>query len=341
MAVMLVLLEHFVFQNTKGLNIGNAGVDLFFVLSGFLITGILLNQQGSFFSRYKTFMGRRILRIFPLYYLFVFLLWILGVPEVQASLFYLLTYTYNIAIVTESLPRSLIIHFWSLSVEEQFYVCLPFIVMALQPKIRWLKLFMILMVAFCGSLLLFEWSQFFKPFTYYGFIPRAYALTLGGLAALWLKQNEGKNLKFSMWTDCLIILLGLLFMTVQWRSSYVVFPLLSALLIVKLATGNLSVPIVNRILNNRLCVHVGKISYGVYLFHLPLAVLISKKWMYPYFWYPIENSNNTFLNFLFNHKWLVHFPLYTLLTIGVAHLSYTYFEKPILQLKDRFFRYAD
>ena len=126
---------------------GWCGVDLFFVLSGFLITGILYDSREN--PRYfRNFYARRTLRIFPLYYAvllsvaaLLFLAWLL-VPrlwlaqpklgELAAVQPWLWTYTTNIA-VAKGIPVPLVAHFWSLAVEEQFYLVWPLVMFAL-PK---------------------------------------------------------------------------------------------------------------------------------------------------------------------------------------------------------------
>ena len=147
LAVLLVMMEHLFWSNsTTGNRIFDAmsavrasawvGVDLFFVLSGFLITGILfdsLNSDGYF----KNFYSRRVLRIFPLYYGFMLLLICLTHPlhlEWQGTQYILLTYTQNLGLFTKNWtgfrPASFVNlnHFWSLAVEEQFYFAWPLIV---------------------------------------------------------------------------------------------------------------------------------------------------------------------------------------------------------------------
>ncbi len=154
-AILLVLTYHFSWALGFGtqfpdralgrvLSVGWAGVDLFFVLSGFLITGILLNaREGS--GYFRTFYARRVLRIFPLYYGFLFMM-IVVLPELpflrdnhglqtlrHHQLIYW-TYLYNVAI---SLHPGVDLgpyangHLWSLAIEEQFYLIWPFVVLVL------------------------------------------------------------------------------------------------------------------------------------------------------------------------------------------------------------------
>jgi peptidoglycan/LPS O-acetylase OafA/YrhL len=144
-AILLVLLYHLLWSNWNTgsplLDIvqriratGYIGVNLFFVLSGFLITGILIDTLNipHFF---KTFYVRRTLRIFPLYYGSLILLLLLTHPlhfVWNGWQYYFLTYTSNLALWRLSVPLHLgffnINHFWSLQVEEQFYLVWPFIV---------------------------------------------------------------------------------------------------------------------------------------------------------------------------------------------------------------------
>lgn len=119
---------------------GWIGVDIFFVLSGFLITGILYDTRGC--ARYlRTFYARRILRIFPLYYAALVLsMWVLpfaaalrpSLDGLAADGAWYWLYLANLRIALEGWPEAGVIgHFWSLAVEEQFYVVWPFVVLAL------------------------------------------------------------------------------------------------------------------------------------------------------------------------------------------------------------------
>jgi peptidoglycan/LPS O-acetylase OafA/YrhL len=116
---------------------GWCGVDLFFTLSGFLITGILLDTKG-FDRPLYNFYGRRFLRIFPPYYLFltIYLVVIahllpppLFAPELPYQAWYW-TYFANVRVAIQGWRDPVLVHFWSLAVEEQFYLVWPFVVLA-------------------------------------------------------------------------------------------------------------------------------------------------------------------------------------------------------------------
>ncbi|EMR04657.1 acyltransferase family protein [Cesiribacter andamanensis] len=137
LAVTLVMLFHF-----QLLDSGWIGVQIFFVLSGFLITRILLQEKKQELGFYlKRFYWRRSLRIFPLY--FTYLLLITGVfmlvqmPEsALGKLPYLYTYTFNFTRLSPEWTHSpLFTHFWSLSVEEQFYLVWPLLVFLLPNRL--------------------------------------------------------------------------------------------------------------------------------------------------------------------------------------------------------------
>ncbi|MBS1598804.1 MAG: acyltransferase [Bacteroidetes bacterium] len=119
---------------------GRFGVDLFFVLSGFLITSILLqerkNSNESKLYVIRNFFVRRILRIFPIYYLFIFFVASIHYPFVKDHLIWILSYTSNILVYKQQLwyPMS---HTWSLAVEEQFYLIWPWLIVFVPEK--WLK----------------------------------------------------------------------------------------------------------------------------------------------------------------------------------------------------------
>ena len=118
--------------------IGWIGVELFFVLSGFLITGILHDSKGTP-GYFRNFYARRVLRIFPLYYatllVFATLHWLapLGFPlESQELWVWMLTYLTNVGMVWQGFGG--LAHFWSLAVEEHFYLFWPLVVWRLNRR---------------------------------------------------------------------------------------------------------------------------------------------------------------------------------------------------------------
>jgi peptidoglycan/LPS O-acetylase OafA/YrhL len=135
-AVTLVLLLHFGYSNG-----GWIGVQLFFVLSGFLITSVLVADSDAPLGRYlRRFYWRRSLRILPLYLGYLAVLGLaytaLGIPaEFAAAAPSLLTYTHNFTrFSADWQPSPFFTHFWSLAVEEQFYLVWPFVVHALSRR---------------------------------------------------------------------------------------------------------------------------------------------------------------------------------------------------------------
>lgn len=121
LAIFCVLIQHFAWEVGKLTNAGWFGVDLFFVISGFLITSILIRiNEGSIKLNYLKFIGRRTLRIFPIYYIAVLILWFLGVSTIRENLVYFLTYTFNYAWVKYNIPQSIVHHFWSLVLKNNF-----------------------------------------------------------------------------------------------------------------------------------------------------------------------------------------------------------------------------
>ena len=127
-AVMSVLICHWVrYHFVMLIPFGSMGVNLFFVISGFLITRILLiskdeNGDRSMASPMKKFYIRRTLRIFPIYYLTIFFLFLVNFPAIRENVAWLLTYTFNIKLsfqgVWEMDKMHHLLHLWSLSVEE-------------------------------------------------------------------------------------------------------------------------------------------------------------------------------------------------------------------------------
>ena len=134
-AVLCVLIEHAVSPAAPDqlfTGVGNAGVRLFFVLSGFLITGILLRAPApSLWANLRVFYARRALRIFPLACAALAVAFALDLPNVRAHGWWYLTYTSNWASALHGGGDPGLGHFWSLAVEEQFYTVWPLLVLGL------------------------------------------------------------------------------------------------------------------------------------------------------------------------------------------------------------------
>ena len=140
-AVFSVILAHFAPRATERLPLGELGVRLFFVLSGFLITGILLDCRGLIEQGAQPaavigrFYARRLLRIAPAYYGLLAIMWLAAYPELRDSLPWHLAYLSNIHFAMLGEWRGATSLLWSLAVEEQFYLLWPIIVL-FQPARR-------------------------------------------------------------------------------------------------------------------------------------------------------------------------------------------------------------
>ncbi|MEJ0081052.1 MAG: acyltransferase [Puia sp.] len=135
-AVFLVIIYHWLPNNRINLiPNGYLGVTFFFVLSGFLISSNLLYQKReldkgliSFSKAFKSFYIRRTLRIFPLYFLVIFLVFAIAPLAFGGHLLWYLTYTPNFLVFRMQGWPGMLSHFWSLGVEEQFYLVWPFMI---------------------------------------------------------------------------------------------------------------------------------------------------------------------------------------------------------------------
>ena len=338
-AVGLVIIEHFAYFIGKHFSAGYYGVDLFFVISGFLITGILVNSNEPFSRSYKKFIGRRALRIFPIYYLTIFLLFFIGDQYMREYFVYCLTYTYNYAWVYFNIPLNSITHFWSLCVEEQFYLIWPFIILGLRQNILALKILVIALISLCALQICLNIFPQVTPYNNAGLFPRAASLAIGALGAIFYKENkipwrllENKYLEYA----AIVILVFFLF--TDFRLKYVVCPLLSLFIILKTTHKGFRLHFLNSFLKNRRVIYLGTISYGIYIFHRPIGVYGSTYLVGP-LWDKIDFDSMGFLSVLQWHSWIIKLPLYSIITVLAAHLSYKYLEKPILSLKDRWFKY--
>ncbi len=273
---------------------GWSGVDLFFVISGFLITGILCDAKGG--DRYfRNFYARRILRIFPLYYGFLFFLFVIlpllaPLGDEFSSLLkdklWYWTYLVNVLIALKGWPPVRDIeHFWSLAVEEQFYLVWPWIVLILTRR----ALMRTCLAIAAGSLgVRVALRAMAQPLAAYVLTPsRMDALALGGLLALIAREPGGLS-RLAKWARPAVVssavFLGMIFL---WRHGLtfrhavvqtIGFTLLAILYGGILAVAVASPPdtVAGRLFADRFLSFLGRYSYAVYVFHLPVIFYMGR-----------------------------------------------------------------
>ena len=360
LAILMVLLVHFVgnMLPTNGVEraivlvtgYGTYGVDLFFVLSGFLITGILYDARNKP-HYFRNFYIRRLLRIFPLYYGVLALLFFAAplIPLLQGpTLDYLWErqawawlYAVNLRVALDGAwSMSYINHFWSLSVEEHFYLVWPLVVFLLARRPRSLiavslGLSLCAMVAgLTGSLMGLSWFTFgaLTPF-------RLDGLALGAFLAVAARQPGGLERLVQALPRVAVVVGGLLAATVVWKRLVswqglelvgLLRPALILMLLACLLMWALIAPqrsATSRFFRSRAMVFLGTYSYGLYVYHHFIS------------WYLTANRTELKLApWLGSHGAAVALQatLGASASLGVAYLSYELFEKRFLQLKRLF-----
>lgn len=369
-AVLMVFSAHYMGPHHPWMAWGWAGVDVFFVLSGFLITGVLFDTQDRT-GRFRIFYIRRALRIFPLYYGVLFLA-LLTTPIFhwfwnRASLLWFV-YLGNFSRFffahsnliqpgggtqyldhlvgqpfTAHSPMLLLGHFWSLCVEEQFYLVWPLVVFSIgrRTTLRNLCLLSVpVLLAARVLCLLFAPKIALQYELLYRATPlRVDALLIGGALALMLRGPEAERVRrsampllgiaaagFLLWEGIFRYYTGSVYhpyagAPVLTTVGYTLIDLVSGLLI--LALLRLDNPLAHA-LNHPALRGLGRISYGFYVFHDLFHIFI------------VRGFQRLFHREDFPHDHLLVAAVGFVLTLVLATLSYHFFEVPFLRLKDRF-----
>ncbi|MEM9367669.1 MAG: acyltransferase family protein [Planctomycetota bacterium] len=285
-AVMLVLLFH----ADIGFTGGYVGVDIFFVISGFLITGLIFARQQAGTFGLGDFWNRRIRRIFPASLAMTaitllsgfFLLLPQDLTELAQSATAQFAMVSNVyfwrtsdyfAGAAETKP---LLHTWSLAVEEQFYLGLPCILVVLNRFTRRVGL-TVLLTLFASSFLLCQWGTVHHPTATFFLLPtRMWELLLGSLLA-YANQGPGTSLKRDAWL-AMIGLIAIVYAAIAFDSN-TRFPGVNALIpcggAVALIHGNRGqVSLIARALSWAPIRFVGLISYSLYLWHWPVLALL-------------------------------------------------------------------
>jgi peptidoglycan/LPS O-acetylase OafA/YrhL len=342
------------------LGVGWVGVQFFFVLSGFLITGILLDMKKSLPPRgyFVKFYGRRFLRIFPLYYFYLLLMggltaWLISIPyrpsymqafsdQVKYAVFYV--YNFIFATILRE-PSFFLEHFWSLSVEEQFYIFWPLLILFVPHKYR--KKFFLACILLGPAFRI----AFYFIHTYGGFrifqpnlaealypLPFTHidAFAFGAYISRYSIPNAKKQFLILL---ALVPLIGFATQVLatgsfgaflnfgypllmpdgfQFVWGYLLLNYFFAVTIQVVARDGMF----NRFLEWSPMRYLGKISYGLYVYHQPIM----------WFAFRIRDLG---LDEKIANPIAVFIAFFT--TLLMASLSYRFLEKPFLSLKDRFF----
>ncbi len=336
LAALMVMFFHF-FQNVEAKTtmlllikkysiFGQTGVSLFFVLSGFLITRILLNTKKSP-SYFRKFYFRRAVRIFPLYYLFLLITYFL-VPLLEHTPFipfaqqvYFWIYLQNFA-TTFHWKADGPGHFWSLAVEEHFYLFWPFLIYFLSSikNIKNAIVLIIIIATITRYLLIINGYEFF----YFTF-SRMDELAVGALLAIW--ECEGKlkpeySKKFGIMffliilpTLALWILTTGLGLDIIQVSKFILlafcyFCLIGFVITIKDSNW------FKKLLCFNIFSYTGKISYGLYVFH-PLCFWLIRRHI---------NLDSILLDFILSFAFCYI----------ISSISYYFFELKFLSLKEKF-----
>jgi len=322
---------------------GFVGVDVFFVISGYLITTIILTEKDAGTFTITGFYERRARRILPALFYVMFactpFAWSWMTPSqlsnfaesfVSVSLFYSNIWFWAdsgyFEIAAELKP---LLHTWSLAIEEQYYLFFPIFILALWPFGKKLTVSLLILVS-AISLFLAQWGSVNYPAATFYLLPtRVWELLLGSLTAFYLLyRHEKTNTKLPPLAGEALSFLGLIFIvyaiiafneTTPFPSFYALLPTVGTALIILFGTSQ---TFTGRILSNRLLVGIGLVSYSAYLWHHPLFAFARIRSI-------SEPSSELMLALGF-------------LTLPMAYLSWKYVEKPFRnrQAYDRKFVFA-
>lgn len=320
---------------------GWSGVDLFFVLSGFLITGILyetLTAPGY----YKNFYARRVLRIFPIYYLVVTVLTVvgifLGVHWKVGHLLFLAYLGYPGALIwpvlIQASPYIAVTHLWSLSLEEQFYMVWPWVIARLRTPGKMLRACLVIAgVAVVLRTVVYTTGWLNTAWAYTFLLCRADAIAVGAAMAILVRSAWQRRLLacapyvFFLAAGAITALCSLR-RTVEHDDPAVAtlgFSIIAIMYGALLLSSLRSHSWLEWVFSLPLLRMFGKYSYGLYLYHFPLTVVLS----------PMKEFFVTR-----THSYLVgtslHLAFNIAINLGVAAASFHFIESPILRLKDRF-----
>ena len=327
-------------------NMGWVGVQLFFVLSGFLITGILLDGRGAT-NQFRNFYARRTLRIFPLYYGFLLLAFVIlpwsglvtwpDSTHIEKVLYW--SYLTNWGLLFGN--HATFPHLWSLAIEEQYYLLWPLLVIFLRKRtLAYVCLALIVTALLSRAFMVFHFDPEFSSHAMYTFtIARWDALAVGSLLALSVRSERAVTYLQRYFTRAFVVLTVVLIAQIgafrNFAPSNVVgifnqttIALWFAMLVlISIVPWRNHLDLLRPAFANKFLRWVGKYSYAIYLFHVPTKM----------FWF-----GHFALAVPPNAPWhqlgvaIYNFVGITAIATAAAYLSWHVLEQPFLKLKRHF-----
>jgi len=327
MAAMAVLVDHingsfktFGLTNLPKTELAAFGVTIFFSLSGFLITYLLVKEKEQKVISTTNFYIRRILRIWPIYFLIIVL--VIGfIPNtINNNLLYYIFFIPNVPFVFGG-TIELIGHYWSLGVEEQFYLFWPWCIKYFKNVLLFLILFVIFSILL-KVVFKYWFGGWSEPYAFI-YILRYDCMAIGGLGA-WIAINR-KELIEHKWFSYLVMVSWLTLGFVSFNRFHLfsivdheIIALVTVIIILNQGfSNNVFINLENRFLSL-----LGKISYGIYMYNpivIFLLAIILK-----------DINANTVV------KYILIYSSAFLVTVFISYISYSLIEKPLLTMKSKF-----
>ena len=355
-AVLLVLIDHWLIPINPFSFFGHLGVVMFFVLSGFLITRILFENADSCRANHSSpivkivrFIYRRSLRIFPIYFLLLAVGGIFSLSNFSEIAGWLVSYTPNFYIILHNRWMGVWDHLWSLAVEEQYYLFFPYFILFISAA-KYPRLLIWMLLIGIGSRLGFyllashEVKESFWMISYVNPLAAIDSFGLGGILAYLYhyKYEKFVNLVSRSYylPISLMVFVGILYLSHVSMNAHdnmwaIVFErffagLFSFFLIAQ-AIGSKSW-ILGRFLTLSWVSFIGQISYGIYLYHNVVYNYYHEKGntIMGYLATLLPNLNVELPNFI-----LIKFVLSLIIVISLASFSWFFIEKPINRFKNR------
>jgi len=281
-AVSAVIFSHL---NIPGFAGGFVGVDIFFVISGFLITTIILNQSETF--SIVNFYARRIRRILPVLFVVIAFVMAIGAlifnfrafkdlgQSVTATSLFLsnILFWYRGGYFSTSSIEKPLLHTWSLAVEEQFYILFPILIIVIR-KFLFQRYFLILLLIGFTSLVASIWSvNKYPDATFYLAPTRAWELIAGSLLAFEVKAPIHIKINKNIIATLGIFLIAYSILIFNEKTIFpgfnAIFPVLGTVLLIH--SAKVEKTVISKVLETKALVFIGLISYSLYLWHWPVV----------------------------------------------------------------------